>query len=676
MPKPYFTSSYTAMKPGTIVSYFDRDRITSAICLECKEARLHLLSEHNREINLGMSRVIHSIPSILKADSSRENLLRSLKALLQEAEKLKSGINTVELWNLVQGEAERLDIHYLAELVFGGNPTPEQAAATLRAFYEDKIHFKLNQGAFIIHTAQQVLQIEMKLRRDAEREKDLEEGSDWIRKKWAGIPVDDPANRSHYVALLRGIAVFGDEYPEARKAAELLKRAQLNQPDMPLKLLIKMGEMGENENILLERHGIPSAWTAEALKESERIHQSFTGTMPPLHPLRRDLQDLGVFSIDSETTRDVDDAVSLELSDAGSRVGIHIADVAEFILPGTQLDKEAAERTASLYLPEGKIPMLPAPLSEDILSLGEGKSRLAVSIIIQFDSKLNLTGFTIFPSVIRVKRRYSYAEANSLMSDSRDFSYLYALAQHLREKRISAGALLLSIPELIITVGEDGTIQISKRERELPSEILISELMILTNWLCAGFLKQQSIPLVYRNQPEPRETLPGAGKDNLVLNLRQRRLLNRMTLSTAAGNHSSLGLQPYSTFTSPIRKYADLVAQRQLKAALLGDRKPHSEEELKQIIADLEINGTKINLVQEQRHRYWLTKYLEGKIGDTLNALVINQAFNRCDLFLIDYLVETSIPCSPSTVLTPGTALTVRLDKVNVFAGTIRVSPL
>lgn len=664
------------MKAGTIVSYFDKDRITSAICLECKETRLHLLTAQNREINLGVSRVIHSTPTALKADSSRENLLKTLKTLLEEAETLKAGINTEELWNLVQGEADRLDVPYLAALIFGSSPTSAQTAATLRALYDDKIHFKFNQGSFIIHTAGQVQQIEMKLQREAERERDLGEGSDWLRKKWAGIPVDEPARKSHYVELLRGIAVFGDEYPEAQKASELLKRAQLNQPDAALKLLIKMGEMEENENILLERHGIPAAWTQEALQESEHIRQSFNEELPPAHPLRQDLQNLAVFSIDSETTRDVDDAVSLELSDAGSRVGIHIADVAEFILPGTQLDKEAAERTASLYLPEGKIPMLPTPLSEDILSLTEGKSRLAVSIVIQFDRSLDLTGFTVLPSVIRVSRRYTYVEANGLISDSSDLSYLYELARHLREKRISVGALLLPIPELNITVSEDGAIQICKRERELPSEILISELMILTNWLCAEFLRQQAVPLVYRNQPPPRDTIPGAGKDNLVLNLRQRRLLNRVTLSTTAGSHSSLGLQPYSTFTSPIRKYADLVAQRQLKAALSGDQKPHSEEELKQIIADLEINGAKINLVQEQRNRCWLTKYLEGKIGDTLNALVINQAFNRCDLFLTDYLVETSIPCSPSSVLTPGTALRVRLDRVDVFTGTIRVSPL
>ena len=109
--------------------------------------------------------------------------------------------------------------------------------------------------------------------------------------------MDDPANRNHYVALLRGIATFGDDYPEARKAAELLKRAQLNQPDMPLKLLVKMGEMAEDENILLERYGIPSRWTDEALKESERIHQSVTGTVPPMHRGRMDLQDLTIPSL-------------------------------------------------------------------------------------------------------------------------------------------------------------------------------------------------------------------------------------------------------------------------------------------------------------------------------------------------------------------------------------------
>ncbi len=115
-----------------------------------------------------------------------------------------------------------------------------------------------------------------------------------------------------------------------------------------------------------------------------------------------------------------------------------------------------AERTTSLYIPEGKIAHAASLLSEGILSLGEGKPRLAVSIDIRFDASLNLTGFTIFPSVIRVKRRYTYVKQTSSIHDSREFSCLYGLAQRLREKRLGAGALLLPIPELIITVDGEG----------------------------------------------------------------------------------------------------------------------------------------------------------------------------------------------------------------------------
>jgi exoribonuclease-2 len=390
---------------------------------------------------------------------------------------------------------------------------------------------------------------------------------------------------------------------------------------------------------------------------------------------RRDLTSLEIFSIDSETTRDIDDALSIEVKETRYDVGVHITDVAHYITPDSHLNREAQERIASLYLPEGKIPMFPPLLSEDTLSLVEGKDRLALSLAIHFNSSFEIKEFNLLPSVINVHHRYSYTESDAKIASDKNLTLLFHLAQHLKKTRIKAGALFLPIPELIIKVDTQGAIQVSKRERETPSELIVSELMILTNWLCARFLRDRGIPLIYRNQLEPREIVEGAGKDNLYLNYRQRRLLNRATLSTTPDTHSNLGLKPYSTFTSPLRRYLDLIAQRQLKSALMEDKRPYSEEELKQRIVDAELTHTTINQVQEQRHRYWLLKYLQGKVGEVVPALVLTHSLTHCELLLTDYLLEVTIPSSPADSLSPGSTILVKLESANAKRGIIRVVP-
>jgi exoribonuclease-2 len=663
------------MEPGKIVTYFDKDKVTCGICLARKGNRFHLLSEHNRELNLNPNRVIHSSEKTLNLKLSKEKLLNTLKTTIRKQEELKEKVNTEELWNLLQGEEENFNLHYIAEIAFGTNPTSEQSAALFRALFEDKIHFKFKEGDFKVHTAHQVQKTLMKLQRDAERERELEEGSSWIRKIYDGIPVEDFPKKDHYLSLLRELAIFGSESPQYQKGKQLLKRANLTDPDAPFKLLVKMGELQEDENLLLPRYGIPTQWMHETLGEAEGIYQTFNSQLLSSKNKRRDLTSLKIFSIDSETTRDIDDALSIEVKGASYQVGIHITDVAHYIIPESHLDREAYERTTSIYLPEGKISLFPPLLSEDILSLVAGKDRLAISIIIHFDSSNEIKEFDIFPSVVKVHRRYTYTQSDSQINSDKNLSYLFHLTKHLREKRVKAGALFLPIPELIIRVDEKKAIQVTKRERETPSETIISELMILTNWFCASFLHERGIPLIYRNQLEPRELVEGAGKDNLFFNCEQRRLLNRVILSTTPGNHSSLGLKPYSTFTSPIRRYSDLISQRQLRSALIEDRKPYSEDKLKQMIVDTEINQTKINLLHEQRHKYWLVKYLDGKVGETLPALVLSHSLNRCELLLTDYILEVSIPSSPSDHLSPGTTIEVKLESADAQKGVIRVIP-
>ena len=664
------------MQPGTVVTFFDKDKLTCGICLECKGNKLHLLSEQNRTFNLNLNRVIHHSEKPLNPDLSKDELLKQLKATILAEEHLTESLNTEELWQLLHDEGENFDLPALAELAFGAHPTSEQSAATLRALFADKIHFKFKNGVFAVHPPDKVQQILIKLQRDAEREEELQEGSTWLKKVWEGVHVEDPPGKDRHLDLLRELAIFGSDAPEYQKGKELLKRAQVNHTDAPFQLLVKLGEMREDENLLIPRYGIPTNWLPETEREAEAINRSFTAQTIAAMNTHRDMTALEVFTIDSETTRDVDDAVSVDSAGTSCQVGIHIADVAHHIVPGSQLDKEASERMASIYLPEGTISMFPPLLSEGIFSLTEGQHRLAISIMVDFDSSYEIKTFAITPSVVKVARRYSYDQSNDLLKSDKNLSCLFEIARHLREKRLEKGALILPLPEMMVKVDESGTIQVIRRERETPSEVIISELMIMTNWLCAGFLRERGVPLVYRVQPEPKELLEGAGGDELFINYRQRRLLSRMMLSTTPESHSSLGLTPYSTFTSPIRRYLDLVSQRQLCSALFDDRKFSSEEELKQLIVDTEMNQPKINLLQDQRQKYWLLKHLEGKVGETLTGLVVRTWANRTEFLLKDYLFETSIPFSSADSLSPGTTVTLKLEQVDARSGLIRVTPV
>lgn len=664
------------MQPGTIVCYFDKDKITSGICLGPKGDKWHILSQHDRILNLSPGRILHRYEKKLDLTSPKAELLRQLEELIVKEEQVQQSLDTEELWQLLHDEGERFDVQYLAECAFGARPTAEQVAATVRALFADKIHFKFQEGSFTVHPPHQVQQVLMKRERDAERERELEEGSTWLRKKWDGIPVEDPSRKDRYLALLRECAIFGPDAPECAQGRQLLKRAHLDDPDTAFKLLVKMGEVGEDENLLIHRYGIPTQWSDEALREAEKLYRDVMVPSPPPGKQRTDLTALPLFTIDSETTRDIDDALSVEMTGTSCQVGIHIADVAGLAAPGSPLDREAAERTASLYLPEGTIPLFPPLLSEDAFSLVEGKERQAVSIIIQFDQAHAVKDYAIFPSVIKVQRRFSYNRADEEIDHDSSLACLLRLARHLRAQRLRAGALFLPIPELVIKVSDKGAIRVSRRERETLSELIVSELMILTNWLCATFLHERGIPLVYRNQDEPRERVEGSGRDDLFLNYTQRRMLNRMVLSTTPETHSSLGLKPYSTFTSPIRRYLDLVAQRQLRSVILEEDKPYSEEELKHIIIDAEENQKKISLLQEERSNYWLLRYLQGKVGELFTALVVRKLVHRSELLIEDYLLETSVPSSPSDSLSPGARVTVKLEHADPRRGIVRVQPV
>jgi exoribonuclease-2 len=265
--------------------------------------------------------------------------------------------------------------------------------------------------------------------------------------------------------------------------------------------------------------------------------------------------------------------------------------------------------------------------------------------------------------LINIKHQLTYYDVNMAADQNREFMILREIAAKFRQKRIDAGAVQISVPEINVWLAEDRSITVNKINRESPGRMLVAELMILANWLSAKFLAENKLPAIFRSQPGPRERLYKGEGGTLFQNWMQRRFLSRFVLANHAEKHSGLGLDAYVTATSPIRKYFDLITQRQIRA-VLGMEQPYTPEEIDEAIQLLELPMSNVARVQFNRHRYWLLKYLEQHIGCKEEAIVLSKRRNNYQILLSGYMIECELPLSSGIELMPEDLIQVTIQNV------------
>ena len=354
-------------------------------------------------------------------------------------------------------------------------------------------------------------------------------------------------------------------------------------------------------------------------------------------------------------------------------MGIHIADVGHFIAKTDVVDQEARSRGSSIYMPDQKISMLPSVLAEGLCSLKAGELRPAISIMIDLSPMAEIMEYEILQSLIKVKHQLTYYDVNIYADENQNMRILRDIAQRFRQKRLDAGAVQITVPEISIWVNENKEVSLNQINRESPGRMLVSELMIMANWLMAKYLKERQIPAIFRSQPEPRERLFKNTAGTLFQNWMQRRLLSRFILSPKPEWHSGLGLDAYLTATSPIRKYCDLATQRQIRASL-GLEKAYTADEVEEIIQSLELPMSDVGRVQYTRHRYWLLKYLENQIGNKEEAIVLRKTRRNYQILLTQYMLECDLPISAGIELKPEDLIQITIQRVSARQDVIQVA--
>jgi exoribonuclease-2 len=312
------------------------------------------------------------------------------------------------------------------------------------------------------------------------------------------------------------------------------------------------------------------------------------------------------------------------------------------------------------------LPMMPTVLSEEAASLVKGELRPCISAVTTFDRNFRIIGYRIVRSLIRVTDRLSYEETDQRVLDAGSVEKrMYEVARALREKRVSSGAIIFKDPDLNIKVNEDKSIEVTVRERETSSQVLVSEFMILANNLFARTLKDKCIPCIYRSQPPPLEKIELGSHYDPVLSYRCKKVLARGNLGLYPEPHSTLGLNVYTTATSPLRRYTDLLTQRQLQAAIDERERPIDADTLDRLLSEISYRLDRASLVERERHRYYLLKYMEQRRGDEFEVIVL-QRFPRFYLAQIESLgCNTVLHTPPGVSLNPYDRAVAKVEKVS-----------
>ncbi len=416
-------------------------------------------------------------------------------------------------------------------------------------------------------------------------------------RAWAGLPYFLPQD----TASSEEIPLAGP-LPSALKAGMVVEVER--ESSRIVRVLGRLEDPGVDLSIIVSKYDLPEAFSAVCLEEAEAAALSGPG----LTEDRADLRDWPVVTIDGDDARDFDDAVSIqEQPQGGYLLGVHIADVAFFVKPGSCLDREAFLRGTSVYFPENSLPMLPEKLSCDACSLKPGLDRMSVSVLMDIEARGRLREVRIQPSIVRSAARLTYTEVNDFLAGETmqqdswgehlpDLRSMSRLAARLRRNRMAAGSLDFIHPEPRLRY-EEGVLR--EVEAVFPGEAhrIIEEFMLAANQAVAVYLAANSIPFVYRIHPPPalkdRSSLKrrlaffGIGlpepekidsralkkAQEQALNLPEAKFISLQILkslqiakySPENIGHFGLGFDVYTHFTSPIRRYPDLMVHRTLK---------------------------------------------------------------------------------------------------------------
>ncbi|MBE6065758.1 ribonuclease R [Clostridium cochlearium] len=435
-----------------------------------------------------------------------------------------------------------------------------------------------------------------------------------------------------------------------------------------VEILGKKGEKGIDILTIIKKYNLPEEFPEKVQKYTENIPDEIKEEE---YNNRMDLRDKKIITIDGEDAKDLDDAISIEkLPNGNFYLGVHIADVSHYVKEKNPLDKEALKRGTSVYLVDRVIPMLPKKLSNGICSLNPKLDRLTLSCFMEIDKTGKVLNHKVVESVINSSERMTYTDVNKILKDNdqqlikkydylmENFKLMEELCKILYKKRINRGAIDFDFEECKIILDEEGKpVEIKPYEREIGNRI-IEEFMLVCNETIAEYMFWANIPFVYRIHEEPdseklqhfnefvynlgysikysKEIHPKAlqevvekvkgKKEETVINTLLLRSLKQAKYSPECVGHFGLAARYYCHFTSPIRRYPDLIIHRIIKEYIKGRTTEKRIKKLEGEVAYASVQSSEMERLAEEAERevddLKKAEYMSERIGEVYDGII------------------------------------------------------
>ncbi|SDF80712.1 ribonuclease R [Sporomusa acidovorans] len=473
----------------------------------------------------------------------------------------------------------------------------------------------------------------------------------------------------------RDIFIPKDEFNGAKTGAKVVveivewPRKQKSAEGRILEVLGQQGDPGIEILSIIKNHNLPTEFPSEVEQAAARVP---TAISPEELLNRRDLRELNVVTIDGDDAKDLDDAVYVErLKNGRHLLSVHIADVSHYVRENTPLDNEARTRGTSVYLVDRVIPMLPPRLSNGICSLNAGEDRLALSAQMEIDGRGQILNYEIFPSVIRVKKRLTYTIVRKIVADhDLELREKYAdlvgpleemerLCRILRDRRMRRGAIDFDFPEIKVKLDDAGRpVAIEKRIRSI-AESIIEEFMLVANETVAEHMHWLDIPSMFRVHEEPDEEkmarlnvllgnfgqhlpktheiqpmalqrvlskIAGRPEERIISTVMLRSLKQARYDSENLG-HFGLAATYYTHFTSPIRRYPDLIVHRLIRETFsTGDISAKRRQKLSVMLPEIALHSSERERAAAEAERATVdlkkVEYMAQFVGEEFDGII------------------------------------------------------